>query len=93
MRYNLYFHTKFVLLIFFLIICSKPVKSDLPVHCKREQIEGDWVFRINSDIFNPDLNDYKTSCGHSFPDKIEKIVGDINYSFDDYKDINIILRL
>jgi len=67
------------------------IKSDLPVHCKREEIEGEWIFRINSDIFNPDLNYYKTSCGHGFPDKIEKNVGDVNYYFESYRDISLIL--
>ena len=78
-----------VFLIYFLIICSTTINCDLPVHCKREQIEGEWIFRINNDIFNPDLNDYKTTCGHGFPDKIEKIVGDVNYSFDNYRDIKM----
>lgn len=89
MRRNVYVYLRRVLLFYFLFICSNTVNCDLPVHCKREQIEGEWIFRINKDIFNPDLNDYKTSCGHGFPDKIEKIVGDINYSFSDYHDIKL----
>lgn len=89
MRRFEYVNLRRVLLIYFFIICSKAVYCDLPVHCKREQIEGEWTFRINKDIFNPDLNDYKTSCGHGFPDKIEKIVGDINYSFEEYHDVKM----
>ena len=41
-----------VFLIYFLIICSTTINCDLPVHCKREQIEGEWTFRINKDKFN-----------------------------------------
>lgn len=62
---------------------------DLPVNCKREQIEGEWTFRINKEKFNPDLKDHRTSCGHGFPDKVEITVGDINFSFEDYEDIKI----
>lgn len=91
MRPNLYLFSKVGILLFFIFMCSSTIKSDLPVHCKREQIEGEWVFRINSDIFNPDLNDFKTSCGHGFPDKIEKIVGDVNYSFESFRDLTLIL--
>ena len=89
MRCNVYVNLRRILLIYFLMICSKAVYCDLPVHCKREQIEGDWIFRINNDIFDPSLNDYKTTCGHGFPDKIEKTVGDINYSFDSHRDIQM----
>jgi len=91
MTHNMYFKSKVEILLLLMILCSKTIKSDLPVHCKREQIEGEWIFRINSDIFNPDLNEYKTSCGHGFPDNIEKMVGDINYSFESYRDISLIL--
>jgi hypothetical protein len=91
MRPYLYLFSKVGILLFLIIICSSTIKSDLPVHCKREQIEGEWIFRINNDIFNPDLNDFKTSCGHGFPDKIEKIVGDVNYSFESFRDVTLIL--
>lgn len=80
-----------LVVVFFFVICFGAINCDLPVHCKREQIEGEWIFRINNDIFNPDLNEYKTTCGHGFPDRIEKNVGDINYSFDNYRDVNISL--
>jgi hypothetical protein len=61
------------------------------VHCKREEIEGEWVFRINNDLFNPSLADYRSTCGHGFPDKIEKLEADINFAFDDFRDLRIFL--
>ena len=91
MTNNLFLISKVGILFFFIRICSYIIKSDLPVHCKREQIEGEWIFPINLDIFNPDLNEFKKSCGHGFSDKIEKIVGDINYSFKSFRDITLIL--
>jgi cathepsin C len=36
--------------------------ADLPVHCLRSQILGDWVFELGP------LSDKRTSCGHERPD-------------------------
>lgn len=81
----------FKLTTYILLLTVNLYKSDLPVHCKREEISGQWTFRINADVFNPSLNDYRSSCGHGFPDKVEKLNKDINYSFEHYKDISIVL--
>ena len=77
--------------IFFLIILlqSQITKCDLPVHCKREAIDGIWTFRIDKEIIQPSLKNAKTTCGHGFPDKIENVVGDQDYSFNQYWDIKI----
>lgn len=74
-----------------LILNISYISSDLPVHCKREQIEGLWTFRIEKYSFNADLNIARTSCGHGFPDKIEKTVGDNNFSFLSFYDIEVTL--
>jgi C1A family cysteine protease len=66
-------------------------KCDLPVHCKREEIEGLWTFRIENEKFDADLNNPKTNCGHGFPDRIEKTVGDINFKFNSYREIELVL--
>lgn len=68
------------------------VKSDLPVHCKKEQISGDWVFRIEKVVFNPKLLDEKTTCGHGYPDRIETTVGDVDFSFDSFEDVEVHLN-
>jgi len=78
-------------LLILLIITPILIKADLPIHCKREEIEGEWVFRINNNFFEPSLADYRSTCGHGFPDKIEKLESDINYAFDDFKDFNLFL--
>lgn len=78
-------------LLILLTITPILIKADLPIHCKREEIEGEWVFRINNNFFEPSLADYRSTCGHGFPDKIEKLDSDINYAFDDFKDINLFL--
>ncbi len=83
---------KFIIpLILILIIIPNKIKTDLPIHCKREEIEGEWIFRINKDSFEPNLADYRSTCGHGFPDKIEKLESDINYSFDNFMDVPIFL--
>jgi C1A family cysteine protease len=65
------------------------VNSDLPVHCKREQIEGNWIFRIEQETFNPNLKNEKTNCGHGFPDRVEKTMGDVNFKFYHYIDVEL----
>jgi C1A family cysteine protease len=80
------------LLIYSLITISILInfyKCDLPVHCKREEIEGIWTFRIENEKFDADLKNPKTNCGHGFPDRIEKTVGDQNFKFDSYNEIEI----
>ena len=41
------------------------IKSDLPVHCTADSIEGTWVltFAAKNDMIDP------FSCGHNHPDK------------------------
>jgi C1A family cysteine protease len=67
------------------------VKSDLPVHCKREQIEGVWIFRIEKETFDASLKNEKTNCGHGFPDKVDKTMGDVNFKFSHYTEIQVTL--
>ncbi|CEM08677.1 unnamed protein product [Vitrella brassicaformis CCMP3155] len=38
------------------------VVGDLPVHCERDDIIGEWVFELTREY------DHRTSCGHSHPD-------------------------
>jgi hypothetical protein len=77
----------FILLLIFL----KHVLSDLPVHCKKEKIEGLWTFRISNDKFNADLRDSRVSCSHGLPDRVDTQVGDIDYKFDNYRDTEVLL--
>lgn len=79
----------FTLTIFLLI---NSLFCDLPVHCRREEIEGHWTFRINKHDFDLNLNKYQSTCGHGFPDKIEKLENDINYSFENFEEIEVYLE-
>ena len=72
-----------------IIILINNIKSDIPVECEKHKIQGEWIFRISEEFFQPDLNNPKTSCTHGFPDKIEKIIGDKDYSFTSYRDIKV----
>ena len=68
------------------------IKCDIPAACLKNQIMGEWIFRINRESFQPSLDNPKTSCGHGFPDKIDKTIGDIDYSFLSYRDITVTLN-
>jgi len=50
-------------LVFGLLLAAlQPVRADLPVHCLRHEVVGDWTF-----VLGP-LGDRRTSCGHLRPD-------------------------
>ena len=42
------------------------VSADLPVHCLRHQIQGEWEFTLGP------LSDQRSSCGHAHPDNQDK---------------------
>mmetsp|Transcript_93356 Transcript_93356/g.200319 ORF Transcript_93356/g.200319 Transcript_93356/m.200319 type:complete len:563 (-) Transcript_93356:55-1743(-) len=39
-----------------------PVRADLPVHCLRHEVVGEWRFTLGP------LSEHRSSCGHSRPD-------------------------
>lgn len=73
------------------LLFFKLIKTDVPVHCKKEQIEGFWEFHISSNIFNPKLNDKQTACGHSIPNQISIMNNDEIKSFKNEYIIKIYL--
>ena len=52
--------------LFFLFLSLSPTKSDLPVHCLKSQILGEWTLETSSHI---DTSDGRVLCGHDSPDK------------------------
>jgi C1A family cysteine protease len=84
---------KVVVLVLFIwsIYLNENVKCDLPVHCVVNEIEGEWIMRINKETFSPSLQDMRTTCGHGFPNRVDNSVGDYDYKFDNYYDINVTL--
>ena len=60
--------------IFVLFLFTNTVKSDLPVHCLLNDVEGKWDFTISENTFDPDLaNGDQTSCGHGLPNKVVEV--------------------
>ena len=82
----------FINFLFLLTFLITIIKCDIPVECEKHKIEGEWVFRISKETFQPSLKNPKTSCGHGFPDKIDTTLGDVDYSYDSYRDIVITLN-
>jgi cathepsin C len=84
-------------LLLLLVLTVKIFHCDLPVHCKKEQIEGLWNLHISSIQFTPKLNDQQTACGNSIPNKLfnfsesypSKFVKEEIISIDLNKDLNI----
>mmetsp|Transcript_15155 Transcript_15155/g.23949 ORF Transcript_15155/g.23949 Transcript_15155/m.23949 type:complete len:528 (+) Transcript_15155:1-1584(+) len=44
----------------------RSANADIPVHCLRSQITGDWVFELGP------MSDKRSSCGHERPDVEER---------------------
>jgi len=74
-----------------LLILSGVVRPDIPVHCPRDKIDGEWIFRINKEIFQPSLSDPKSTCSHGFPDKVSQVIGDKDFSFDSFEEVKLFL--
>jgi hypothetical protein len=53
--------------IILLLICCYPVLSDIPVHCVKSQITGDWIIHATKPTIQNDL--YKFTCGHKLPSR------------------------
>ena len=73
------------------VLCINLCSCDLPVHCKMEEIYSLWTFRIDSASFEPSLKNEQTTCGHGFPDQVDTTIGDKNFKFKHYNDIELIL--
>jgi cathepsin C len=46
----------------FILVQLRCVVADLPVHCVRHEVIGDWVFKLGP------LSDKRSACGHEHPD-------------------------
>jgi len=47
---------------FIALLCAPLVRGDLPVHCLRHEVVGEWRFMLGP------LSSKRTSCGHTRPD-------------------------
>lgn len=48
-----------------LVLYTLPVRADLPVHCLRHEVVGEWRFTLGA------LREQRSSCGHMRPDTEE----------------------
>jgi len=48
------------------LLLAKPCHADLPVHCLRTQVAGDWEFTLGP------LGDGRSACGHRSPDSMDR---------------------
>jgi C1A family cysteine protease len=88
MKQNILSFTNLIFLILFLISYAN---ADLPVHCLVKDIQGDWIIRIQNEKFDAKPEDHKTTCGHGLPDKVDKTVGDKDFSWSSYTDLELTL--
>ena len=65
--------------IYIILINIITIKGDLPVDCKAEDVFGKWKFHIEEFSFVPSLSNIKTTCGHGYPNTINKLIGDNDY--------------
>ena len=75
-----------------ILISLKIMHCDIPVHCKKEQIEGIWTFHISTNHFTPKLNDQQTACGNSFPNKLFNFSDEYPLKFSSEEIISINLN-
>ena len=69
------------------------IHSDIPVHCVSNQVFGEWTFEVSKETFNAELNNQKTTCGHGFPDIVDKNASkNARSTFPEFKIINIKLN-
>ena len=52
------------------LIATSTVKADIPVHCLKHQVTGNWKFELGRPMaFTEDKKDHL--CGHELPDNAE----------------------
>ena len=52
---------------------AKIVSADLPVHCTKSEIIGDWVVHVSADSSTVDLFKTYEFCTHQAPNKVQII--------------------
>ena len=43
--------------------------ADLPIHCTRSQVIGEWSFHIKNEMYPTDIRDKRVACGNGFPNQ------------------------
>jgi C1A family cysteine protease len=77
-------------ILFLILFLISYTRADLPVHCLVSDIAGDWVIRVNKEKFDAQAEDYKTTCDHGMPNKID-VDGTKSFSWPSYFDLELTL--
>ena len=57
------------------------VKADQPVHCLRQDIYGDWTFKVSKDQQVVDLFEQSNLCSHNMPNGVQVITPKMDFNF------------
>lgn len=60
---------------------KKLARADQPVHCLRQDIYGDWTFKVSKDQGTVDLFDTSNVCTHTLPNRVQIITPKTNFTF------------
>ena len=58
---------KFLIIKFVILCLISLYKSDIPVHCLKSQITGEWEFKATKAVKKEMGDFYKMTCGHQLP--------------------------
>jgi hypothetical protein len=58
---------KFLFLLVIVLFFANLYKCDIPVHCVKSQIEGEWEFKATEPVTKSIEQLYKMTCGHPNP--------------------------
>lgn len=57
------------------------VRADQPVHCLRQDIYGDWTFKVSKDANTVDLFEQSNVCSHNLPNGVQVITQNFQFNF------------
>ena len=60
---------------------KKAVKADQPVHCLRQDIYGEWTFKVSKEADVVDLFEQSNVCSHNMPNGVQVITPKYEFKF------------
>ena len=58
------------------------VRADQPVHCLREELFGEWIFKVTKDKQTVSLFETEQICSHTIPNKVQLVSKAHKFDFD-----------
>jgi hypothetical protein len=77
---------------FALLSPKKRCLADQPVHCLRQDIYGQWTFKISKDTQTVDLFQASDVCTHKMPNGVQVITPDYHFMFQQYDLLKVDLK-